>query len=307
LLEKVVASDPNYAPAWGLLGQAYAAIPGFTAARFNGPTDEFPRIFAESLQKAEAAAQQAIRLDPNGIDGYTAQARTRYFRHLFGETEDLHKRALSLDPGNPEALQSYANMLAVLGRVKESLVVHLRLQAQEPLVPIFNGATATILFESGRTDEAIAIWKTTPGQGPLTNLAEAYASMGRDSEAVDALQKIPAGTASPGVLEEAIRLLRTAPAQTASPQQTALSRTIFGFVYLFVGAPDRALDFWEGLGDAGFYGAPQSKLWAPDYAPVRKTERFKAHVRKAGLVDYWKARGWPDLCRPMATDDFVCD
>ena len=46
---------------------------------------------------------------------------------------------------------------------------------------------------------------------------------------------------------------------------------------------------------------------APSYAPVRKTERFKAYVRKAGLVDYWRARGWPDLCRPMGADDFVCD
>ena len=28
---------------------------------------------------------------------------------------------------------------------------------------------------------------------------------------------------------------------------------------------------------------------------------------KPGLVDYWRARGWPDLCRPMGVDDFVCD
>ena len=43
------------------------------------------------------------------------------------------------------------------------------------------------------------------------------------------------------------------------------------------------------------------------YAPVRKTERFKAYVRKIGMVDYWRARGWPDLCRSMGADDFVCD
>ena len=50
----------------------------------------------------------------------------------------------------------------------------------------------------------------------------------------------------------------------------------------------------------------RSSLGAP-YAPVRKTERFKAFVRNAGLVDYWRAKGWPDLCRPMGADDFVCD
>ena len=31
--------------------------------------------------------------------------------------------------------------------------------------------------------------------------------------------------------------------------------------------------------------------------PVRKTERFKAYARKSGLVDYWRARGWPDRRR----------
>ena len=47
-------------------------------------------------------------------------------------------------------------------------------------------------------------------------------------------------------------------------------------------------------------------LWFTEYAPLRKTERFKTLVRKVGLVDYWRARGWPDRCRPMGADDFVC-
>jgi hypothetical protein len=55
------------------------------------------------------------------------------------------------------------------------------------------------------------------------------------------------------------------------------------------------------------YNLGGSSLWLPAYAPLRKTERFKAYARKVGLVDYWRARGWPDLCRPMGADDFVCD
>jgi len=38
-----------------------------------------------------------------------------------------------------------------------------------------------------------------------------------------------------------------------------------------------------------------------------KTERFKALVRNVSLVDYWRARGWPDLCHPIGADDFVCE
>jgi hypothetical protein len=30
-------------------------------------------------------------------------------------------------------------------------------------------------------------------------------------------------------------------------------------------------------------------------------------VRAYGLVDYWRERGWPDLCRSVGADDFVCD
>ena len=43
------------------------------------------------------------------------------------------------------------------------------------------------------------------------------------------------------------------------------------------------------------------------YAALRKTERFKALVRKAGYVDYWHVRGWPDFCHSTTADDFVCN
>ena len=40
---------------------------------------------------------------------------------------------------------------------------------------------------------------------------------------------------------------------------------------------------------------------------VRKLERVKVFVRKAGFVDYWRAKGWPESCHPTIGDDFVCD
>jgi hypothetical protein len=30
-------------------------------------------------------------------------------------------------------------------------------------------------------------------------------------------------------------------------------------------------------------------------------------IRDHGLVDYWRAYGWPDLCRPLDGDDFECE
>jgi hypothetical protein len=64
-------------------------------------------------------------------------------------------------------------------------------------------------------------------------------------------------------------------------------------------APERSLEFGYNIG--------VSPLWLPVEAPVRKTERFKTYARKAGLVDHWRARGWPDLCHPTSGDDFQCN
>ena len=30
-------------------------------------------------------------------------------------------------------------------------------------------------------------------------------------------------------------------------------------------------------------------------------------MRKLGFVDYWRAKGWPPQCHPIAGDDFVCE
>src|SRR5262249_14508677 len=134
-------------------------------------------------------------------------------------------------------------------------------------------------------------------------LAQAYASQGRYNEAADLLLGVTGEQASRELLEESAQLLRTAPAKSRSPETLPAA---LNFSYLYVGATDRALDFSERFSAVRRTGFDMS-LWAPDFAPVRKTERFKALVRKAGLVDYWRAHHWPDLCRPAGADDFECD
>jgi hypothetical protein len=40
---------------------------------------------------------------------------------------------------------------------------------------------------------------------------------------------------------------------------------------------------------------------------VRKLERFKTFLHRSGLIEYWRAKGWPAFCRPTTGDDFICD
>jgi hypothetical protein len=79
------------------------------------------------------------------------------------------------------------------------------------------------------------------------------------------------------------------------------------FIYLYIGAPIRVMEWDERLGEAGLFDIPGDWFyWQASAAPVRKTERFKANARKQGLVDYWRAKGWPAFCHPTTGDDFVC-
>jgi TolB-like protein/Tfp pilus assembly protein PilF len=308
LLEPVVARNPDYAPAWALLALAYGLTPTYHQSYSDGSVDELRQIVDASLPRAEAAALRAIELAPSQPDGYVALGRAHMPRGKFLVAEDLFKQALVLDPNNSDALHNYSGLVANVARPKEALVIRQQLRALEPFVPVFNSNLGQLLWVNGQNDAAITMLKALPAGDPARGreLARVHSAMGHYSEAADALAEIPSQTYLPGTLESAIRIIRTAPEIADSPQN--LPRIgILGFVYLHIGAPTRALEYFERNVGAGYFGVNFFVLWHPSYAPMRKTERFKALMRDAGLVEYWRARGWPDLCRPVGADDFVCD
>jgi hypothetical protein len=62
--------------------------------------------------------------------------------------------------------------------------------------------------------------------------------------------------------------------------------------------------------DIGFVGTGSrgtAPVWQADFAPLRKTARFKALMKKTGLLEYWRVKGWPEQCHPTTGDDFQCD
>ena len=67
------------------------------------------------------------------------------------------------------------------------------------------------------------------------------------------------------------------------------------------------LQAYERAAEIGHISSDRAYIWHPAYSPVRKTERFKALMRKVGYVDYWRAKGWPEFCRPVGADDFECE
>jgi TolB-like protein/Tfp pilus assembly protein PilF len=287
MLEQVVARDPGYAPAWALLS-----------------------MMTSDRNKKEAAAREAIRLDPRNAAGYGALALSGVFGlGNFASYEDLYRKALALDPDEPEVLNLLASLLTSTGRIKEALSIRERLRTVEPFIPQYNNHIANLMLIEGQNQAAIAILEALPAASRFNvTLAHAYAAEGRYGEAADTLLAAKPWNPIVGPQEDAARLLRSAPTKVKAPEALPAFRNELSYLYGYIGALGRGLDDPERLVAEGKHLAlPQARhLWSPEYAPIRKTERFKALVRNTGYVDYWRARGWADFCRPLDADDFAC-
>ncbi|HET7085482.1 MAG TPA: TIR domain-containing protein [Rhizomicrobium sp.] len=312
LLELIVAKHPDYEPAWALLAQMEVLAANYgsnalTALHGPGDPEALRRLAGTAVPKAEADARHAIALNPRSSGGYLALALVQWFRGQMLDAEQSFKQALSIDPQNSDTLHWYSGYLGTIGKINEAVAMRDQLYTLEPLVANFNMGTVRVLVTAGDNAKALAMALALPPTSATRalNLAEIYASLGRYKEAADALRENRVG-ASPERTEAARRILLAAPASVKGQNVPYLG--VDSFVFAYVGLPERAFDFVQHNADAGYnYGSYTFQIWQPDYAPGRKTERFKALVRKMGLVDYWRARGWPVFCHPVGTDDFACD
>jgi TolB-like protein len=96
-LETAVRRDPSRPDAWAML--AYAYLDEYRWYGF-GPRYRQP----EALDQALAAAQRARELDPDSVLGLTAYSAVQFIRGKIDEAEAAQRRAVELNPNNPEPL-----------------------------------------------------------------------------------------------------------------------------------------------------------------------------------------------------------
>ena len=130
-----------------------------------------------------------------------------------------------------------------------------------------------------------------------TSLAEAYAQQGRYRESAAVLLKVnnEDGEINRQNLAAAAAILNALADKQKLPSPLPRFDSELNFVYVAAGEPERMLEW--GLGQL---------VWWPMLSEVRRTVQFKKGLRDSGLVDYWRAKGWPDLCHPTIGDDFEC-
>jgi adenylate cyclase len=305
-LERVVDRDPDFAPAAALLAYDYALTPLFAPSLRGGMPDEERKIVERTIPRSDALARRATTLDPKSAEGFVALGYAHMVQRRMLAAEDAFRQALALNPNQADGLHGLSQLLAALGRIKESLAMREHLQKGESFITNYTADTAEIYWLDGATDKAVAMLQPfRPGR--TLELALIQASAGRYREAAAAIREMPATNYPAGMMEAAAKILESAPAKSAAP--AALPRIgNLSFAYMHVGAPERVLEFYEDE-ISGRYFQPISAtwFWHPTYAVVRQTEQFKKVVRDLGLVEYWAARGWPPQCRPMGMGNFSCE
>jgi tetratricopeptide (TPR) repeat protein len=112
-LEEAVAKDPGYADAWAFLG--WLRMDAVRLGLVNG--DEA----AAEMQRAVSATAHARELAPTNAVAWQASAAVAWYRGDLQEAERLQRRALALNPNDPEILAQLGWRLAVRERWDEGL------------------------------------------------------------------------------------------------------------------------------------------------------------------------------------------
>ena len=183
-LEQAVQIEPNYADAYAALAAAW-----LDRGIWGAPS------LAEVESKVRSAADAAIRIDPGNAKARIAmcQLLTNY-DYNWTAAEDEAKRALEIDPNDPEVLVAYSWLLQSLGRHDE---VRPKMEKAVQLDPISARAQASfgrMLYRARDYDLAERYLKRSIELEPTVygsygRLADVYVETGRFEEALVQLDK----------------------------------------------------------------------------------------------------------------------
>jgi eukaryotic-like serine/threonine-protein kinase len=125
--EEAVALDPNFAPAYSGMSDAYL---------WAGYNEGFLTA-TEARPKAKAAAERAVQLDGNSAEGHTSLAVFKLFYEYDWEgSEAAFRQAIALNPNYAFAHDQFALLLAFQLRTAESIAESRRATELDPLSPL---------------------------------------------------------------------------------------------------------------------------------------------------------------------------
>jgi adenylate cyclase len=285
--QEATEKDAKYALAYAGLADCYEVMGGLRALARD---DAFP--------KAEAAARHALQLDETLAEAHVAFGAARWiFDWDWYGAEKEYKRAIELNPGNPDAHDEYSVLLTAMGRHQEAIVEVKKAVMLDPVTIHIVAEVGWVLYYARLYDQAIAAELKTLEMDPNFAIAHSilgdiYTQKGLYKEALVEYQRW-AGLSSVGPGTETsmaytyARMGRTAEAL----QKLNKLKSEFHHGHLLVTASDIAL-LYAALGDKNQAFAWLEKSFGrheelmaflkvePTFDPLRSDPRFQDLVRR---------------------------
>ncbi len=126
-------------------------------------------------EKARHAALKAISLDNNNASGYRELGDIKLYHDFdWKGADEAYQMALSLEPGNAEAINGLGSVQQPLGHWKEAELLYRKSILLNPLKPITHMNLGNVLTSAGRYDEAILSFKKILELDPQFQRAHFY-------------------------------------------------------------------------------------------------------------------------------------
>jgi TolB-like protein/predicted Zn-dependent protease len=283
LLERVVAVDDKYSPAWRLLAQTYSARAwvGFLPLH-------------EGFAKARAAIQHAIDIDPSDAAAMAVLADlTLDYDMSLPETARLLKRALSLSPTDETVLSAAGSLTRTIGDGPRTIAIYEELVRRDPVNGSTWGSLGFGYMIFGRYADAIAALRRSLELEPDAvfaheNLGEALMLSGDLDGALAEMQREPHDTmrrlglafvyAALGRRDESQRLL-----EAVGREHPDFSSPIAAG-YARLGKADEAFEWLDRALPERDGGVLEVRA-GPLFEPLRADPRWKPFLRRIGLSD----------------------
>jgi TolB-like protein len=185
-LQKAVQHDPEYAEAWAMLGWLYLDTGRFEQAQ-NGDVE---LIYDRALD----AASHAVAVDGRNVLALKVLASINHYLGNYITSEGLQRRALELNPNDPDAMAQLGWRLAVRGRFEEG-IPYLKKAIRRTVNPPgwYFHLIAVDYYLKGNFAEMLTAAKAGVVDGTAISyslVAIAQAELGHDEAAREALEKM---------------------------------------------------------------------------------------------------------------------
>nr|MDJ0926887.1 winged helix-turn-helix domain-containing protein [Gammaproteobacteria bacterium] len=298
-----VALDPSFALGWERLADI------FTTTAYGLP----PNQFEERWRQADEALARAMRLAPDSLDIKDTNVFLRLHRHEWLEAERL-----LLEYSEPQRISNqiwhsnWTQLLFSVGRGPDAIENMEQARRLDPLSGVIAYYLGLVYVHAGRFDEAFAELErgASLSHFQLSRWEALNAAMAvNDRALIDkwlsrVRENIPPD--NPNEVLDSMAEFLDNPEVALTYLEHALDQGLhpgrhhgIALWAAYFDDPKLAVRALAGVQAAGPY-------WHPLFDDVRRLPEFKQIIRDSGLIDYWRASGWGEFCRPVGKDDFEC-